>query len=383
MTYGSRDDVHAQRDWGQPDTFEGAWSAKLDSLLGLQMDVELHDTLDAGVQFVLKDRPKRTAEESLEWAFLAWRPTQNFILRGGRLGIDFYMLSEYRNVGFAYLWQRPPIEFYGPLIPYAVDGFDLNYQRLVGHGLLSAKLFVGNTTQGIQLLTNLEADYLDMTPLWGGGLSYESEHWRIKTGFGCFWFGDDLSFLTTSGLLPGLKNPEVQWAWPQAGRYAADLKMQGKRIGFYSLGASFDDNTWLVSGELGYLESDWSPVRDSLSAYLSVGRRWGSLTPYLLLADSRPVGADPSPIAPSPAALQDPTLAALYQGTHLLFRNLWSDQRTLSLGLRWDMTSDLALKFQWDHSKIKADGLWWNHSGVDPLPKTDVNLLSASLNWVF
>ena len=383
MVYSSQDDLHAQRDWGQSDTFQGAWSWKLDSLLGLQMNARLTSEVDAAIQFVLKDRPEMTLEESLEWAFLAWKPTDRLVLRGGRLGLDFYMLSDYRNVSFAYLWQRPPIEFYGPLMPHNVDGLDLTYGVPFGGGTLLARLFGGTTTQGIELLTASGADNIELTPLWGGSLSYESEQWRLKAGFSHITFDNNLSSLSASGLLTGLDNPLVQWAWSPADRYAADITMAGKRVGFYALGSAFDDNTWLISGELGYLDSDWGPLRDALSAYLSVGRRWGNLTPYLLLATIRPVGEAQSIASPSPVALNDPTIAALYEGTRELYRNLWSDQQTASLGLRWDVANNLALKFQWDHSEIKYGGLWWNQSGVAPLPNTSLDLLSASLNWVF
>ncbi|MBK5968432.1 MULTISPECIES: hypothetical protein [Thiorhodovibrio] len=383
MAYSSQADLHAQRDWGQPDTFQGAWSWKLDSIFGVQANAQLADTLNAGVQLVLKDRPAVTLEESLQWGFLAWQPSEGLVLRGGRLGIDFYMLSDYRNVGFAYLWQRPPIEFYGPLLPYHVDGFDLTYQHPFADGIVLAKVYAGTTRQDVQLVSGVSAEQLELTPMWGGSLSYENERWRLKAGFGHITFGDDLSYLDSTGLLPGLREPLVQWIWPAAQGYADDATMKGKSIGFYSLGASFDDNTWLMSGELGYLDSEWGPVQDSFSAYLSIGRRWGHLTPYVLLAAIEPVGEAKSIDAPPQFALSDPALAEIYAGTKGLYSDLLSDQRTLSLGLRWDVSNNMAMKFQWDHSQVRDDGLWWNTSGDSDFTDTRVNVLSASLNWMF
>lgn len=383
MASSSRADLHAQRDWGQADTFKGDWSWKLDSLLGVQVNARLADSLNAAVQLVLKDRPSVTLEESLEWAFLAWQPSDGLALRAGRLGVDFYMLSDYRNVSFAYLWQRPPIEFYGPLLPYHVDGLDLTYQFPFAGGAVLAKVFAGATRQDVELVTGAGADQLELTPLWGGSLSYESERWRLKAGFGHVTFGRDLSYLEATGLLPGLENPMLRSVWPEAQGYGVDARMKGKRIGFYSLGASFDDNTWLISGELGYLDSDWDPLSDSVSAYLSVGRRWGKLTPYVLLATIQPVTETKALVAPSSLALSDPALASLYAGTLKLFEDWRADQRTLSLGLRWDVSNNMALKFQWDHSAVASDGLWWSTSGDAGFRDTRVNLLSASLNWMF
>ena len=383
LAHSSQAEVHVARDWGQADTFDGAWSWKLDSLLGVQMNASLTDQIDAAVQFIVKDRHRMTAEQSLEWAFLAWQPHDGLVLRGGRLGIDVYMLSDHRNVGFAYLWQRPPIEFYGPLFPYYVDGVDLTYRRSFGRGTLLSKLFAGATEQSILLQNELGVDRIELDPLWGGSLSYESEQWRLKAGFAHLRFANNPASFHTTGLLAGLEDPLVNSIWPQARGHANDLRMQGKRGRFYSLGAAYDDTTWLISGELGYLNSEWNPVRDSLSAYLSLGRRWGDWTPYLLLAGIRPVDSAPLITAPPAIAFNDPSLAALYEGACLICRDLWAKQHTLSLGLRWDMSHNLALKFQWDHSDVQFGGLWWNHSEDIPLPPTRVDLFSASLNWMF
>lgn len=56
-----------------------------------------------------RDRLDNTFENSVEWAFLKGRLFPKLIVRAGRLGVDVFMLSEYRNIGFAYPWVRPPV----------------------------------------------------------------------------------------------------------------------------------------------------------------------------------------------------------------------------------------------------------------------------------
>jgi len=118
-----------------------------------------------------------------------------------------------------------------------------------------------------------------------------------------------------------------------------------------------------------------------LSAYLSVGRRVGDLTPYLMLATASPLERETRVTAPAPAFLADPTIAALHEGTLDLYDAANLDQHTLSLGLRWDARPNLALKLQWDHVEIARSGLWWD--GGTQTHDTSAELLSVSLNWVF
>ena len=96
---------HMQRDFGQPDTFRGSkYSLLADSLVGAQVDYNITGRFDATVQMVAKKRAQQTIEESLEWAFIRWRPTDELAVRAGRLGLDLYMLSDYRSV--VNLWRE-------------------------------------------------------------------------------------------------------------------------------------------------------------------------------------------------------------------------------------------------------------------------------------
>lgn len=381
LVHDNREGLRAQRDFGQPDTFTGHWSWKMDSILGLQLNAALTDQLDAAIQLVLKERAERTLAQSLEWAFLRWRLTPGLAVRSGRLGADFYLLSDYRDVGFAYLWERPPVEFYGPLLLHHFDGADLTYSLPLNRGSLRARLFGGEATQSVELTSGAGADTLELGSLWGASLTYESERWQLKSGFIRFRIDETPQTIEDLGLLASLTSPVVQDLWRQAGTYGAELGMAGRRIGFYSLGAAYDDNTWLLSGELGYLSSSWDPLRDTLTAYLSIGRRLGDLTPYLVLATASPLERETQVIAPAPAAREDPTIAALYAGTLGLYDSANLDQHTLSLGVRWDLRPNLALKLQWDHVEIERSALWWTGGALTH--DTSAELLSASLSWIF
>jgi len=108
LVTAAADDVGFRRDMNQDiAVFDQDIRIETDSLLGIQTDIRLTPDLDAGVQFVLRHQADMDIENSLHLAFLRYRFTPQVTVRAGRMGIDVYMLSDYRNVGFAYPWVRP------------------------------------------------------------------------------------------------------------------------------------------------------------------------------------------------------------------------------------------------------------------------------------
>jgi hypothetical protein len=178
-----------------------------------------------------------------------------------------------------------------------------------------------------------------------------------------------------------------QALWPEAASIANSIANKGKSINFYSLGGAFEGEDWVLQAEAGYLESNWGSVRNIASGYLSVGRHFEAFTPYLVLAKAKTLGrAKPFPApAPSGDPGTDAQLATLYDAAQLFTPGVTVDQRTLSLGVRWDIQRNVALKLQWDNSWVSSNGgsLWWGPvSG--PLSKAlTVNVLSTSLNFAY
>jgi len=105
-----------------------------DSVFGLQVKARILPTLNATVQVIAEKQVKQNFNNIVDWAYLTYQPSSNITLRGGRMGIDLFMLSEYRNLGFAYLWARPITEFYTPVSLSHFEGVDLRYSRNIDLG---------------------------------------------------------------------------------------------------------------------------------------------------------------------------------------------------------------------------------------------------------
>ncbi|HEY0665141.1 MAG TPA: hypothetical protein VGD24_03665, partial [Gallionella sp.] len=87
---------------------------KRDSVLGIQMAAqftpEWSATVQAKVAPALDDDTRYAA--SLSWAFLAYRPNNDWLIRAGKLRMPFYLNSENLDVGETYDAARLPNELY-------------------------------------------------------------------------------------------------------------------------------------------------------------------------------------------------------------------------------------------------------------------------------
>ncbi len=361
-----------RRDMAGDGVFDNDWAMEPDTLLGLQVDVPLTGELDAAMQLVAKERPSNTLDESLEWAYLRYRPTPGLMLRGGRLGLDMFMLSEYRNLGFSYLWARPPVEFYGLLPYHHYDGADIAYATALEEGVLRARLFAGNT-QGTILFFSSDVD-VDIDSLVGATLGWEFDRWQARLGF---------ATLKQNPSNPGARQlaaalRQVAGLWPEAAGIADDLEVNGSRLYYYSAGFAYDPKPWTVQSEISYIDSGYNNAFSSVwSAYLSLGRRIGPVTVYGLGAMiENPDGREQVPSAPLP-------LAVLQQQAQAAYDLSFVKQHSLSLGMRWDIRYNLALKMQWERTWVDDyGGLLWQQKQ----PLTDgesLDTFSINLNFLF
>ena len=108
-------------------------------------------------------------------------PMKILLLEPVEMGFDAFLLSNYRNVGFAYPWMRPPHEFYANIPITHYDGIDIKQSFSLDNGdFLSLKAYAGYTS------TQLSEDYYDAEiegPMVGANVIYETGNWRFRTGY--------------------------------------------------------------------------------------------------------------------------------------------------------------------------------------------------------
>lgn len=383
-SHEGRDRIGFMRNATQPVSEHNNASFVSDSSLGLQLNYTPSPQFEAVVQMVARDKHRTSLGNSVEWAFAAWHPNEAVDLRVGRMGLDVFLLSDYRSLGFSQPWVRPPTEFYSWIPFFSVNGIDAAYNFRAGDTRWRIKAQAGNSASDIPLdATNsfrFKADKIR-------DLTVQAEHgaWQFKAGH--MVFTADSQPDNFAQARAGLTNIATGAPFPAVRSEAANLNdgfwLRGATVRYSSIGTAYDDGTWLLQGEFARISSDSRMLPSGKTAYATLGRRFGSFTPYIGLARFKP--DEDATMAANNWSLLGPSAVALQTSSVAAYNNFRIDQRTTTLGLRWDLDSRTALKVQWDRSRMGARGygLWQVNNLVDGGNSQHVDLFSVSVDFVF
>jgi hypothetical protein len=356
LALGNNEDLVFRRDVTRSD---GAWknsgSWKNDSLLGVQWQGLWSPEWETTVQLVARDRFDNSLANSVEWAFIRYRPRDGLDLRLGRLGADVFMLSEYRQVGYAIPWARPPHDFYGIASLYNFDGADLNKRFAVGESMLNIKVFYGNSNEtyptGFNSSQGTEFDF----DLFGLSASLEWNQWKLRYTYALVEVNSD----HTAPLRIALQ--QAAPLWPAAAELLPRLETREKNFNYNQVGMNYDNNDWWLQAEFVRLGSDLNLVAAGKHAYASLGKRFGQFSVYGITGYASPKN-DPFEVQvpeglPMPYAPQFEALALAAERT---LNGVYIKQRSYGIGARWDFTPKMALKLQAEKFKVDKDGtnLW-------------------------
>ena len=382
-TRSGSENLGFRRHIDQQGVFDGDGSLSSDSIIGLQLDYNANDALSAGIQLVGKDRADNSVENSIEWAYVGYQWGSQWQLRAGRVGYDAMLSSEYRNVGFAHLWVRPPVEYYTFVTFFSLDGADLTWTQPIGQGTLRLKALAGRSKNNPVFFGQVQE--LELENIYGLNIGWESDQWRFRfSTVRHDYVRPGNSFLGYDQLVNALN--QVSNLWPAAAQYADQLILDNNQLRYYGLGTAYFNHPWQVQSEISYTDSRIHSYPSQMGGYLSIGYQIKQITPYVLVAAAKSEGnAD---LIPSPQGIPgNPTLndnlLMLHQSVQGSSDIRNTDQTRVSIGLRWDFYHHLALKAQIDHSQVGQHGYSiWDIRTPPPKDQT-INTLSLALDWLF
>lgn len=343
------------------------WSAEVDSRLGLQLTADLTPRVSSVVQVISEQQHDGKYMPEFEWANVRFDVTPDLSVRAGRMLQSTFMASEFRKVGYATPWVRPPLEVYRMIPVTNFDGFDASYRSRIGE--------VTHTLRGTygQADAKFSGGEAKARQAWGVSSTLE---WGAASLFGSYG---------RSRLNVEMEGVDAFFDYfrlfgPEGDAIADRYDMHDKRYDVLSLGASYDPGDWFVMGE--WARSDTrSLIGDLLGWYVTSGYRIGTVTPYMTVARAS-VTSNTSEPGLSAGAWWPPA-AELNEGLNQILEAS-ARQNTLSLGARWDFARNMALTAQYDHIDIDdgSRGILVNHQpGFEP--GGTVNLFSLALDFVF
>jgi len=343
----TRSDSHQAgfvRDLTQPDGSAGQWTGKLDSLLGLQASWQFTPQLEAVVQGVSRYHYDHSFNPELMWAYVRYEPSPYLSLRLGRLGTDFYLYADSRQVGYSYLTVRPNPDYFVALPFSHVDGGDAEVTLPVGPGVARVKVFAGRLDEKLALADRTWN--LAGSSMWGSHLTLSHGPWTARLGRSYLRFAKDLPIAPLPDLLNATRVPAAQAA-------AEALGAAGKSARFDSLGVVYDQGPLLVQFMLSHAHQDSAIFQSWWASYVQAGYRLGDFTPY---AGYSRIYSTPHPVATGLPNV--PPLSLLNRATAATQADSRANQSTVNLGLRWDFARNMDLKVQVDAIRGHADSLF-------------------------
>lgn len=356
---------------------EAVYSGEIDfkqhSLLGLQADWSISSKFDAVYQGVLRDLAEPSFDRYTTLAFLRYEVNANWSVRAGRTAPDLFLLTEYRDVDFSYVWATAPNEIYG-IVPYrSIDGVDVTYSQRALGGTFKVKLFAGSSES--EIASTMTVEEIKIEDIIGLSLFFDDFDWLVQVKHSQMKIGNEPQG-NTSGIDYISKIPD--FLWPNSDIFAKSLLMTGKKVNYSSLSGQYRWTNWLASGEWSHISSDNDVIPTINSGYTSLSYQIDAHQFYGIYAFT-----DANMYVFDEPGVNEQALGEIIEGVTYLMNFYAANQQTISLGWRWDITNDIASSLQWNFTKIEEAGsiLWLNTS--DHNDAEEVNTLLLTLSMVF
>lgn len=338
------------------------FDASIDSVIGAQGSVRLAERLDVTAQAITRKTPYDDYAPQITWAYLRYRATPTLTIRLGRTTTPFFMFSDSLNLNYITPWVRSPVEVYS-LNPFSeLNGIDMLYRAPLGAMDLEVQGFYGNSDLSAPATTNKLKDATGIkVALAGSGINLQAGYTRahLEMQRSDTFLRTVTAALTASG----------------DGHVVSDLTGSDGQAEFFSAGFQWEKGNWLTIAE--YVKRKTNRYIGSSHAwYVTTGYRFGQLTPYATFAQQ----TEDSPITSASVAPSVTPLIDLFNAT----RN--NAQKTISIGLRWDIARNTALKGQVERISPGPHG----HGIFAPTtpaaylrPSDPVHVLALSVDFVF
>ena len=349
------------------------WSAKQDSVLGLQTQYRFSERVVAMIQAASYYREDGSFDPDITAAFLKFDIDPRFVVRLGRVPLELLMLADTPMVGYSYIPIRSASEWYSVPLNY-VDGASARWSVPLGEGVMHISGVAGIAREDSPLFSFSGAKVLK------GTIGYETGNWQFRYFYGRARLAHDIG--EQAPLREGLRLFDRS-------HIARKLAVKDTRTVYQSLGAGYDDGVWQLQLVADSMNSESYALIDGKGFRALLGRRIGDVMPYIGYSRSQ---ANPKnlsaglpdlcfggPISSDPCYLINLGVAAAMEGPSRHIRT-----ETFMLGTRWDFRRNMALKAQADFMR----GLRGGKSSMTPYTgRSDwakrTTLISISLDFVF
>jgi hypothetical protein len=350
-----------------PNQLHGATKSKasgeVDSKIGVQGTAKLNSMFSGTVQLLSRQDGDGSYKPNVEWAFVKAQLLPSLSVRVGRMGAPLFAVSDFRNVGYANLWLRPPQDVYGQVPISNFDGADVIYQMPVGSTTLTAQVFGGQSKTVVQHTdVKLKSEVgFNLTAEFDNGITLRLGHVQGKL---------TVDNATLAGLVGILRSTPFA-------SVGDDLDPTAKKSSFDGVGISYDQGNFVGSAEYTWRRTD-SYVPDTTGWFATLGYRVGKFTPYVTVSQIKEDSTNVNNNIPTNVNAQLTTLKLTVDG---LVAGQYRDQKTIGVGARWDFYRNMALKAQYENVKPNGPGFFIDTNSN--FGHSNVNVYSLAVDMVF
>jgi hypothetical protein len=401
--YATLEVAQSNRSFGYQRYIDEQGTLKAGSLAAVQADLRLNPQWSATVQ--LKAAPSLRSDTKIDtqanWAFVAWRPSDEWLLRLGQMRVPLFLYSESSDIGVASDLARLPREVYALAPSTDFSGAFATWSRSSGADAeLTVEAYYGKdkfdarfwARDGLPPVVQPGANY-NRVDVRSGGLiaTWRSPSTLVRAGL------HSASTQLPDGMRTAVRYPFVPVA-PGLGYYQVNAQLPGPgvettdgiRNTVFNLGAEQRlGGGWRVAGEFSRIWQHRTELGSSgKSGYVAVFKELGGFTPYVALAAAR---SDTTQLdwyrrlttTQLPAFI--PGAAQINGAQRLAGESIYTlDQDTLSLGSSYSLGKHGKLKLEWARTKIgEASRLVDTPPGQPDPANTRIDVLTLSYSVAF
>lgn len=365
---------------------------KRDSVLGAQVDARFSQQWGATAQAKLapSDHSDSQWQASLAWAFVAWRPSDDWLIRAGKLRLPFMLNTENADVGATYDFVRLPLEVYSIAPTTDVIGLSISKTWFGESFDWTAEAYSGKAnTYWRYYGRDRTMDNANAPGSWFLPIDMKSSGFVLTAR--SFEHTFRVGYHEGEASRPGEKTGAgfVQGNCPRAavpGCYNLSTTGVDKlRVPIITFGASVTlPENFKLTGEYGKAKVDSaSRGLSRWGAYLALSKRIGAWTPYVYYAKVKSTGEaldmyqrinGNGDVVPAPWRGYQRVLADIV---------VPYDQSTVALGTSFWVTAKSVVKAEWSRVDTQIASSFVDASKGGESGDRHINVFSLSYSFTF
>jgi hypothetical protein len=367
-----------------------------DTVLGAQADLKFNAQFSATYQAMAAPSAGNDEDWSLKttWAFVSWRPDNDWLLRAGKQRVPLFLNAENRDVGQTHDFARLPAEVYGLAPTTDLLGVYVSRAWLPAIGETTLDVFAGEANMVARAQAReLGPVFMPVTTDVRGlalTLRQEKATWRLGLHHASTSMqGDGPGFPSH---YPGIPAGFSPVGVPIYGLDASRGAQYATRIinEIISLGGDIEIAPgWRVMAEgVRNIQKRTDNGANTTAGYVALLHKMERFTPYVSIATLRSTDGSMRAVAKLDAVVVpvvDATSAQIQAGHRIAADIIQAyDQHTFALGTSFAVTPSSKLKLEWARTRIgDRSAMVDSPAGGEPVRRQHIQVLSLNYSFAF